>query len=421
MAKKKKGSIGRRSYQATRTFLRLFRGEKAPEVLKAPRKFRVAFIHNEKKLQTGASQINDLISKALSKEGVDVQHIFPKQKLFETPSHLKGIANILFFYSLLEYKDKVLAADIVQGTTYTPLPFTPFQTPTVCHFGSTSRGFLNSTPWTLDLPQAQKAVFKHLFRLGIIPELDFKTLRPIQDVADVEELTALKASACIATSKKVKKELMEAGVPEANIHVIHNAIEDYWFNHGRRTSEVIAEPHLVFLGRLGGDIYTLKLKGFSRLVNIYKAFPEMPKTTVCMTTSRKLKEWLKVSFPKHHMFVNMRKDFIPGALAPLRGSILIVSSRYEGFSLSLVEGMSQGLIPVTFPVGVAPEIIRDGENGFLVGSEKAAIEKIRLLRFDPVLRERMAEAAEKTAEQFKSENIARELLRTYKHIRAEKK
>lgn len=372
-------------------------------------------------MYTGASQINDLISKALSKEGVDVQHIFPKQRLFDTPSHLKGIANILFFYSLLEYKDKVLAADIVQGTTYTPLPFTPFATPTVCHFGSTSRGFLDSVPHTEDLPRAQKVVFKHLFRHGVIPELDFKTLRPIQDVADIEEIAALKASACIATSRGVKKELMKAGVPEKKIYVIHNAIEDYWFTQKRRASDAEKTPHLVYLGRLGGDIYTLKLKGFSRLVNIYKAFPQMPKTTVCMTTSRKLKDWLRVSFPNHYMFVNLRKDFIPGALSALSGSILIVPSRYEGFSLSLVEGMSQGLVPVSFPVGVAPEIIRDGENGFIVGSEKAATEKIRLLRSDAALRMRMAEAARATAEEFRSEKIAHELMAAYKKIMAQKK
>lgn len=74
-------------------------------------------------------------------------------------------------------------------------------------------------------------------------------------------------------------------------------------------------------------MFTLKLKGFSRLVNFYRAFPDVPKTTVCMTTNRKLKEWLRVAFPKHYMFTNLRKDLIPGALAPLYGSILFLPSR----------------------------------------------------------------------------------------------
>jgi glycosyltransferase involved in cell wall biosynthesis len=380
---------------------------------------RVAFIHNEKKLHTGANQINDLMSKALSKDGIAVRHFYPHVQLTDTPAHLKGIANILYFYSLLEYKDKILEYDIIQGTTYTPLPFIPFNVPTVCHFGSTSRGFLDSTPATADLPAAQKAVFKAFARDGIIPEFDFNTLRPIQDVADIEEVAALRASACIATSEKVKEELMHAGVPEENIYVIHNAIEDYWFEKQRVMP--IKEPHLVYLGRLGSDVFTLKLKGLSRLVGIYRAFPGMSKTTICMTANRRLKEWLKVAFPKHHMFVNLRKDFIPGALASLRGSILILPSRYEGFSLSLIEGMSQGLVPIAFPVGVAPEIIRDGENGFLVSSEKEAIVRIRELVANPEKRLRMAEAARETSQQFQSARIAKELMDVYAQIRAKRR
>jgi glycosyltransferase involved in cell wall biosynthesis len=299
------------------------------------------------------------------------------------------------------------------------MPFIPFSVPIVSHFGSTSRGFLEAVPATADLPASQKAIFKALARDGIIPEFDFKTLRPIQDVADIEEITALRAHACIATSEKVKRELMRAGVPEENIHVIHNAIEDFWFEKQRTMP--VKEPHLVYLGRLGSDVFTLKLKGLSRLVNIYRAFPGMSKTTICMTANRRLKEWLKVAFPRHHMFVNLRKDFIPGALASLRGSILILPSRYEGFSLSLIEGMSQGLVPVTFPVGVAPEIIRDGENGYLVSSEKEAIARIRELVADPEKRLQMAEAARETSQRFRSTRIASELITVYTKIKMKRK
>jgi glycosyltransferase involved in cell wall biosynthesis len=413
---KKKYSLSRRAYRSTRSLLRSFLPEEIkPETPKRP-SIRVAFIHNEKKLWTGAHQINQIMSRALSDAGVDVRHFFPRVQLQDTPVHLKGIANILFFYSLLEYKDKVMQHDIIQGTTYTPLPFVPFNVPTVCHFGSTSRGFLDAIPRTADLPRSQRMLYRALARDGIIPEFEFKTLRPVEDVADIEEVAAVRATACIATSEKVKKELIRAGVAEDNIFVVHNAIEDYWFAARRETK--VQKPHIVYLGRIGGEVFTLKLKGLSRLVNIYRAFPDVPKTTVCMTSNKLLKNWLKVAFPNHHMFVNLRKDFIPGALAPLRGSILIVPSRYEGFSLSLIEGMSQGLVPVAFRVGVAPEIIRDGENGYLVSGEAEAIQRVKSLLADDAARERMAEAARVTAQDFTSQRIARELLEVYTKIRA---
>lgn len=415
----RKHSLGRRAFNTTRSLLRLLKSEETPAKTRESHKIKVAFIHNAKKLSTGAHQINNLMSQALSESGVSVRHFYPRQQLLDTPAHLKGIANILFFYSLLEYKDKILRYDIVQGTTYTPLPFIPFSVPVVCHFGSTSRGFLNATPRTKDLPTPERSVFHALARSGIIPEFDFKTFRPIKDVADIEDLTALRASACIATSKKVRCELMHVGVSAENIHVVHNAIEDYWFEKQRDMPQ--KAPHLVYLGRLGGDVFTLKLKGFSRLVNIYNMFPDMSKTTICMTTNRKLKEWLKVAFPNHHMFVNLRKDFIPGALAALRGSILLLPSRYEGFSLSLVEGMSQGLVPIAFPVGVAPEIIRDGENGFLVSNEKEAAVRIHELLADDGKRLAMAEMACETAQVFRTSRIAGELVRVYTHIKQQRK
>jgi hypothetical protein len=303
------------------SLLKLVHSDTSGREIKKPaqKKLRIAFIHNEQKvhvgMHTGAAQINRLMALALAQYGVEVRNFYPRTQLTDAPVHLKGLANVLFFYSLLEHKEAMLKYDIIQGTTYTPLPFLTFNVPVLCHFGSTGDGFLKSTPGTSQLPYNERGVFKELLELGVIPEFDLKTMRPNEDIADIEAIAATRATACIATSQKVHDELVDMGVSTDRVHVIHNAIEDYWFDPPRITKQ--EPPHLVFLGRLGNDVFTLKLKGLSRLVNFYRAFPEIPKTTVCMTTNRKLKDWLRVSFPKHYMYVNMRKDLIPGALAPL--------------------------------------------------------------------------------------------------------
>lgn len=412
-----------RATELARVVRRLLHTERSPAPKSAPNKrIKVAFIHNEKRLssgvRTGAAQINRLMAAALAEHGVQVKDFYPTTELVDAPVHLKGIANVLFFYSLLEHKESMLKFDIIQGTTYTPLPFLTFEVPIVCHFGSTARGFLNSTPRTSDLPDDERAVYKELVHLGVIPEFDFKTLRPIQDIADVEEIAATQATACVATSNKVRDELVAAGVEPEKVHTIHNAIEDYWFDAPREVAQ--AAPHLVFLGRLGNDVFTLKLKGLARLVSFYNAFPDTHKTTVCMTTNKRLKEWLRVAFPLHYMYVNMRKDLIPGALAPLHGSVLFLASRYEGFSLSLVEGMSQGLVPIAFSVGVAPEIIDHGRNGYLVTNTDQAIELARDLLQNDEKRLAMAEAAKETAAQFRSDKIASDLYSLYKKLKEEK-
>lgn len=44
----------------------------------------------------------------------------------------------------------------------------------------------------------------------------------------------------------------------------------------------------------------------------------------------------------------------------------IQSSLSEGFGISMIEAMEIGVPPITTPVGVAPEIVVDGKNGFLI-------------------------------------------------------
>jgi glycosyltransferase involved in cell wall biosynthesis len=419
VSKDKKYGLERRAYTTTKSILRMFRSERPVRVPDRRGKIRVAFIHSEKRassaIQTGAAQINRLMASALAARGVQVRDFYPRTKLLDAPVHLKGIANVLFFYSLLEHKEQMLAYDVIQGTTYTPLPFLAFDVPVVCHFGSTARGYLESTPRTSELPPEERDVYKELVRLGIIPEFDFKTLRPTEDVADIEGVAAVRATVCVATSTHVREELIRMGAPEERVKVIHNAIEDYWF--ASTPPAAPKAPHLVFLGRLGNDVFTLKLKGLSRLVQFYRAFPEQEKTTVCLTTNRKLKEWLRVAFPRHYMFVNLRKDLIAGALAPLYGSVLFLPSRYEGFSLSLIEGMSQGLVPVAFPVGVAPEVIKDGVNGFLVSSTAEAIARARELLDDEPRRLRMAAAARESAQSFTSVRIAEDFYALYSRLK----
>src|SRR5512146_2358451 len=113
-------SAFRGTYRAIRLLRR--RGAVPPPQAKNTH-LRVAFIHNERKLGTGAHHINELMAQKLRSRGLQVRNFYPRQKLMETAVKLKGLANILFFHSLLEHKDQILRNHIIQGTTYTPLPF----------------------------------------------------------------------------------------------------------------------------------------------------------------------------------------------------------------------------------------------------------------------------------------------------------
>lgn len=281
------------------------------------------------------------------------------------------------------------------------------------HFGSTTKGFLDATPLAKDIKDCSAFWYK-LKKEGVIESVNLKTRKPLRDIAEIEAMVARGANRVIATSEKVKQELISQKVLADNIEIIHNSIEDYWFESNLTFD---SQPtHLIFLGRLGGDPFNLKLKGFDRLVHLFTAFKEVPKVTVCMTQNKKLVSWMMSNLYHNSLFVNLKKDRIASLLNKYAGSIALITSRYEGFSLSLIEAMSQGLVPIVFNVGVAPEIIINGENGFIVDNLKEAQEKVSVLLSNPVLRQKMSKEAYRTSQCFTADKLADRLEAFYRQF-----
>ena len=375
---------------------------------------KIALVHSDKKISTGSHFINDLIASKLREKNVKVKNFYPKFLLTDTPINFKGINNILFFYSLLEKRDEILRYDIIQGTTYTPLAFLRFSKPVVSHFGSTTIGFLRAVPKTNFLEKKCKDVFSRLKKAGVISEVNIKTRRPLNDIASIERYAAERADYIIATSGIVKNDLMGLGITDKKIEVIHNAIEDYWFETTNIDLENV--PSLVFLGRIADDPFTLKLKGIDRLIWLFEQFPKVEKFSVMMSRNKKLIQWMKDNIPKHSIAINAIKDTIPALLKKYAGGIVIITSRYEGFSLSLIEAMSQGLVPISFSVGVAPEIILDGENGFIVHTVDEAKERINILLENNMLRHSLSLNAKESARQFRANIMIERMFALYRKI-----
>lgn len=67
--------------------------------------------------------------------------------------------------------------------------------------------------------------------------------------------------------------------------------------------------------------------------------------------------------------------------------------------LKLIQYMASAVPPLASPVGVAHEIIEEGENGFFCGDIGDWSDKIARLAADPVLRRSMGQAARRTVEE----------------------
>lgn len=92
----------------------------------------------------------------------------------------------------------------------------------------------------------------------------------------------------------------------------------------------------------------------------------------------------------------------------LEASLFVMSSKFEGFGLVLIEAMQRGLPCVSYACPCGPkDIITDGKDGFLVplNDEKTMAEKICFLIEHPDVRAEMGKAALLKAEKYSIDKI----------------
>jgi glycosyltransferase involved in cell wall biosynthesis len=120
------------------------------------------------------------------------------------------------------------------------------------------------------------------------------------------------------------------------------------------------------------------------------------------------------------IFTGIRQD-VPNILGLL--DVFVLPSLWEGLPIALLEAMAAGLPVVATAVGGTPEVVVEGETGFLVpprDPEALAEAILRLLR-EPDLRRRMGEAGRKrVAEHFSVEQMVQKTEALYEHLLAEK-
>jgi len=101
-----------------------------------------------------------------------------------------------------------------------------------------------------------------------------------------------------------------------------------------------------------------------------------------------------------------------------KSKIVVIPSLYETFSLIAIEAMATGTPIVASNVGILPEALTHGENGYFIDPKNAKdiAEKLQTLLRDDKLQKKMGENSKHRAMNWKSENIVKELIKLYKKI-----
>jgi glycosyltransferase involved in cell wall biosynthesis len=99
--------------------------------------------------------------------------------------------------------------------------------------------------------------------------------------------------------------------------------------------------------------------------------------------------------------------------------VFVLPSANEGTPVTAIEALAAGKPVVATRVGGIPDVVRDGEDGFLVapGDVEALADRLAELATDDALRERMGEAARaRVRERYSVERLVDDVDRLYRSL-----
>lgn len=103
----------------------------------------------------------------------------------------------------------------------------------------------------------------------------------------------------------------------------------------------------------------------------------------------------------------------------LNSSLLVMTSRYEGFGMVLTEANACGVPVVSYACKCGPrDIIADGENGFLIaeGDRESFAEKTKILLSDSKLRKEMGIHGKAMSTRYTEERVMKEWISLFNDI-----
>jgi glycosyltransferase involved in cell wall biosynthesis len=119
------------------------------------------------------------------------------------------------------------------------------------------------------------------------------------------------------------------------------------------------------------------------------------------------------------LFLGYQEDVAPFYAA---FDALVLPSSNEGTPVSVIEAMAAGRPVVATRVGGVPDVVRDGEDGFLVetGETDALAERLERLARDPALRDRMGvHGRERVLPRYAVDRLVDDVDRLYRSLLSE--
>lgn len=163
---------------------------------------------------------------------------------------------------------------------------------------------------------------------------------------------------------------------------------------------------IISVGRLDKVKNHLELLEIFKLVHMIK--PEIRLTIIGKDCGQKTDIFNKIKQLNLESAVEVKEETRNITFEYLKSDLLILTSKYESFSLVLIEAKECGLPSISYNCPSGPkEIIKDGEDGFLIsfGDKKSMVEKIMMLYRDKNLFKNFSKQAIINSKEYKIEKL----------------
>ena len=257
----------------------------------------------------------------------------------------------------------------------------------------------------------------------------------------IERTAILDADAVIAVSNGTKADVLRAyPVAPERVHVIYNGIDLTEYRYTSETSALAAHgidsarPYILFVGRI------TRQKGVTHLVDALAYLQPETQVVLCAGApdtpeiATEMREKVDQARQKNPRVVWIEKKLSRPDVIQLysHARVFCCPSVYEPFGIINLEAMACGAPVVASKTGGIPEVVMDGETGFLVPFEQDPVTgfavrpdqfardlaaKLRELLEDQTKCKRFGEAGRRRVEQkFSWTAIAGETIKLYERL-----
>jgi len=366
-------------------------------------------------LRGGSEIANQHIINYLKSHNIEVVEFMPENDERINLINVPAIGTPLMFQDLLKKINEINSCDLIVTTNWFGAIIPEIKVPLVTIFHTNASMVLDSIK---DKNIKDQDLLSKWLKLAEPYKLAQKSDQSKHEtvITISENYFANNSDQIIAVSQFLKNSLTKYySADRKKIAVVLNTYPDGWsgINVDQKFSN--GNISLVCLTRLPVDYNGFVGKGADRIFDFFSQLSGIKKNLIASTKPGSYDKFIKKYASDVEYIENASRQRVGEELA--KSHISFHPSRCEACQLTLIEAMMMKNVVITFPVGVAEELIKNGKDGFIVNTIEEAIGVVKKLKKQPKDIEKVAaNARNKILNNLSAEKIGSKYLKIFQKI-----